>query len=244
MTTLTQPIAKLYKRCARKHHDDCPGHFDYTNGQVYSVCSCDCHAANVEWLAAQLQEFAPVSCEDKADAVAEAVAITTPAVVTPRPIKPAAKTRKVSPAKPIEDRNVISRASGLAYATVKDDGKNRNARGGRKVTSPGVKRSTWEGNLLGAGVGFPTPVLKDTMADVLGRCPGCGIVLREEYGKFGSRCNECNVKAGIMRYYNRYSYGRDYHTDGVDLALVLPMTRETFDAMLAINSNLNPWKER
>lgn len=72
MTTLTAPIAKLYKRCARKHHDDCPGHFDYSNGQVYSVCSCDCHAGVSD------TRPAPVTCEDKAEAVAEAQAIVTP----------------------------------------------------------------------------------------------------------------------------------------------------------------------
>lgn len=39
MTTLTAPIAKLYKRCARGKHDTCPGSFEN-----WSVCSCDCHA--------------------------------------------------------------------------------------------------------------------------------------------------------------------------------------------------------
>lgn len=39
MTTLTSPIAKLYKRCARNHHDSCPGSFE-----TWSICSCDCHA--------------------------------------------------------------------------------------------------------------------------------------------------------------------------------------------------------
>lgn len=40
MTTVivTQPIAKLYKRCAWGKHDQCPGSF-----QSWSVCSCPCH---------------------------------------------------------------------------------------------------------------------------------------------------------------------------------------------------------
>ena len=38
-TTIRQPIAKLYKRCAWKHHADCPGSFE-----SWSICSCKCHA--------------------------------------------------------------------------------------------------------------------------------------------------------------------------------------------------------
>jgi hypothetical protein len=37
--TLTQPIAKLYKRCSWGKHAECPGSF-----QSWSVCSCGCHA--------------------------------------------------------------------------------------------------------------------------------------------------------------------------------------------------------
>ncbi len=54
MTTLATPVSKLYKRCAWKHHAECPGHFDYTNGQTYSVCSCDCHAGVSDMRAAAI----------------------------------------------------------------------------------------------------------------------------------------------------------------------------------------------
>src|SRR5688572_358036 len=70
MTTLTAPIAKLYKRCARKHHDECPGSFE-----TWSVCSCDCHAGVSD---ARPAPTLPVTCADKHDAVSEAIAIVTP----------------------------------------------------------------------------------------------------------------------------------------------------------------------
>lgn len=64
---LTAPVVKLYKRCARGKHDTCPGSFE-----AWSICSCDCHAGISD------TRPAPVSCADKAEAIAEAIAIVTP----------------------------------------------------------------------------------------------------------------------------------------------------------------------
>lgn len=57
MTTETAPIRKLYKRCKRGRHGDCPGSFE-----AHSVCECNCHgeaAAAVE--AAQAIVTAPAA---------------------------------------------------------------------------------------------------------------------------------------------------------------------------------------
>lgn len=92
MTTLTAPIAKLYKRCARNHHDTCPGSFE-----TWSVCSCDCHAGVSDERPAPTMSVSapekPVTCADKAEAVAEAVAIVSP---TPAKKSPKAKASGLS----------------------------------------------------------------------------------------------------------------------------------------------------
>ena len=64
---LTAPIVKLYKRCARNKHDTCPGMFE-----AWSICSCQCHSGVSD------ERPAPITCADKVEAVAEAIAITAP----------------------------------------------------------------------------------------------------------------------------------------------------------------------
>ena len=68
MTTRTQPITKLYKRCQWSKHSQCPGKFE-----DWSVCSCECHAD-----ASAVQPHAEISQQDTEAAVAEAQAIVTP----------------------------------------------------------------------------------------------------------------------------------------------------------------------
>src|SRR3990167_8998543 len=88
MTTVivTQPIAKLYKRCAWGKHDQCPGSF-----QSWSVCSCLCH------LAAEVIGY-ELTVEEIKTAVAEAEVIVcppSPAITRSAPsLEPTARVEK------------------------------------------------------------------------------------------------------------------------------------------------------
>lgn len=103
---VTQPIAKLYKRCARKHHSKCEGRF-----QDYSVCSCECHTAGIvegnarvtylrddaEWDAAVAEAQALVTAKPKTDTERAGYRVSG---VTPLGIKPKSSSLPQQTSKP------------------------------------------------------------------------------------------------------------------------------------------------
>lgn len=81
------PIAKLYKRCARKRHAECPGRFE-----GWSVCSCDCHDPNMPYPGRDVAslnniEAAIVSDYEMAKFATEPT-VTMPAQRAEKPVSP------------------------------------------------------------------------------------------------------------------------------------------------------------
>jgi len=178
MTTLTSPIAKLYKRCARKHHDQCPGSFE-----TWSVCSCDCHAGVSD------ERPAPITCQDKAAAVVEAVAIVTPK---------AAPATKVKASDPRPRMHQKGNGNGGVYCQPARDG--IDCAINRTPYKPSPSTIAWYNRnapavVLPAGAGFTARLVPN---DASPKCLDCRIPLSmDRLGKYGNiegRCNECNVK--------------------------------------------------
>ena len=204
--TLTQPIAKLYKRCALNHHDTCPGAFE-----TWSVCSCPCHAGVSDMRAADAAPNYDGYVNDWNFETATVIHPEMPVSTAEMPVTCADKHDAVSEAIAIVKRTVAPKLNAAGLPPIKGP---KNLAGGAKCNTSSMK--TYSSHSYGASGHTPTafetctdphhsilapfkaPVFSPNEA--IAKCTDCRVPLYQSYGQTDGRCNHCNVKRGEMRY--------------------------------------------